>query len=54
MTNEKYNIVRFYAPQLNRKSRVIKKGLSLEQAQKHCNDPKTRKEGEYFDGYTRA
>jgi len=45
-----YKIVRFYKN--NRKSRTIKSGLTLEQAQEHCNDPKTRKEGVYFDGYT--
>lgn len=48
-----YKIVRFYAPHLSRKPRTIKTNLTLEQAQAHCNDPKTRKDGEYFDGYTR-
>ena len=47
-----YKIVRCYYPGLNKKNRTIKTGLTLEQAQKHCNDPKTRKEGVYFDGYT--
>jgi len=46
-----YKIVRLYYDP-NRKSRTIKKGLTLEQAQAHCSDPKTRKEGVYFDGYT--
>lgn len=35
--------------------RVIKTGLSLEDAQAHCNDPSTQGEdderGQWFDGY---
>jgi hypothetical protein len=50
---ETYKIVRFFYPSQNRKPRVITSGLSLEDAQRHCNDPKTKKEGVYFDGYTR-
>ncbi len=45
-----YKIVRFYYN--SRKSRTIKTKLTLEQAQAHCCDPKTRKKGVYFDGYT--
>jgi len=45
-----YKIIRFYKAH-NRK-RTIKRGLTLEQAQAHCRDPKTRKEGVWFDGYT--
>jgi len=48
-----YKIVRFYAPHLNKQSRTIKTGLTLQQAQTHCSSPKTRKEGVYFDGYTK-
>ncbi len=48
-----YKIIRFYAPSQGKRQRVIKRGLSLEQAQKHCSDPRTRKEGVYFDGYTK-
>ena len=52
-----YKIVRSYeAP--NTRSRLIKKGLTLEQAQAHCSDPTTRgvtrRRGiktRYFDGY---
>jgi hypothetical protein len=46
-----YNIVRSYAPHLNRTSRIIQRGLTLEEAQAHCRNPKTRKAGEWFDGY---
>ena len=46
-----YKIVRFY---YGNGSRTIRKGLTLEEAQRHCNDPKTRKEGVYFDGYDRV
>ena len=47
-----YNIVRSYHPSLGKRDRLIKTGLTLEQAQAHCRNPKTRKEGEWFDGYT--
>lgn len=48
--SELYQIVRFYRQgRINRK--IMKKGLTLQQAQAHCNDPKTRKEGVWFDGY---
>jgi hypothetical protein len=49
--DQTYKIVRFYHPSQNRPSRKIKSGLSLEEARAHTNDPKTRKEGVYFDGY---
>ena len=59
-----YKIVRIYKnPYTN--SRVIKRGLTLEEAQAHCRDPEssssrctkpeklriTRRMGEWFDGY---
>lgn len=57
-----YHIVRFYQ---NGKSRVIRRGLTLAQAKKHCSHPetssstattavakaRTRKHGAWFDGY---
>jgi len=48
-----YKIVRMYR---NRKARTIKRGLTLEEAQKHCNDESTHhvnKDGsvEWFDGF---
>ena len=45
-----YKIIRFYR-ELHKSRRVIKRGLTLEQAKKHCQDPSTRKEGEWFDGF---
>lgn len=46
-----YKIVRIYYPHLNKKTRVIKRNLTIEEAQAHCRNPKTRKPGVYFDGY---
>jgi len=61
-----YRVVRFYrdAPR-GSKRRVIKRGLTLEEAQAHCSDPetssrtctrsagkrRTRTVGAWFDGY---
>jgi len=45
-----YSIIRIYRPDLNKRSRLIKKGLTLEQAQSHCSDPKTATDS-WFDGY---
>jgi hypothetical protein len=64
MANETYKIVRHYeSAGIN--SRVIKTGLTLEEAQAHCNDQetssstatgpvgkaRTRRLGRWFDGY---
>lgn len=59
-----YKIVRFYSrpgkrgDHLETKKRTIERGLTLEQVQKHCNDPSTEgtmppsKGGwKWFDGY---
>lgn len=43
-----YKIVRFYKSGWKK---TIKTVSSLEIAQLHCNDPRTRKDGVYFDGY---
>jgi len=50
---ETYKIVRFYYPDLNRENEVIETGLSLEEAQAHCQDETTKEDGVYFDGYTK-
>lgn len=49
-----YKIMRFYRE--DKPARTIRRGLTLEEAQLHCRDPRTRKEnrrGEviWFDGY---
>lgn len=60
--SEKFSVVRFY---FNGGQRVIKRGLTLEQAQAHCQDKetssrtatskaakaRTKKRGPWFDGY---
>ena len=50
-----YRIVRVYKGKFHPKdglvSKIIKEGLSLEEAQAHCNDPSTREEGVWFDSY---
>lgn len=47
----RYSIVRYYEPSQGKPSRVVKKGLTLEEATRHCSNPKTHKKGVYFDGY---
>ena len=44
----KYKIIRMY--QDDRENKVIKRGLTLKQAQTHCQDPKTSGDG-WFDGF---
>ncbi len=45
-----YKIVRYYRE--NRKPRVTKRGLTLEEAKKHTNNPKTASKN-FFDGFTK-
>ena len=45
-----YKIIRFFRESAHL-SRVIKRNLTLEDAQAHCKSPLTQKEGEWFDGY---
>lgn len=44
-----YEIVRFYQDS-NKESDIIKTGLTLEEAQEHCNNGETHGIG-WFDGY---
>ena len=44
---KQYKIIRFYFSGSNK---IIKKGLSLEDAQTHCQSEDTHGEG-WFDGY---
>lgn len=44
-----YYIYRFY---FSGRRCLVKVVDSLEKAQEHCNDPETREEGKWFDGYT--
>ena len=46
-----YKIIRFYHPDTDRANKVIKRGLTLEEAQAWCKDETTRVDGFYFDGY---
>lgn len=46
--SRKYKIVRFYS---KGPRRTIKTNYTLKEAQKHCQDRRTKKEGIYFDGY---
>ena len=48
---ETYKIVRHFAPHLDKEKEVIDTGLSLQDAKDHCQDPDTKEEGEWFDGY---
>lgn len=43
-----FRIIRFYR---NGRPRTIKSNVSEVVAKLHCSDPRTRKEGVYFDGY---
>jgi len=46
-----YKIIRIFHPDLQRPSKIIKSGLTLAQAQAHCNDPKTELADNWFDAY---
>lgn len=51
-----FRIVRFHEGDAPGESKVIETGLTLEEAQAHCNRPDTRgidESGLWFDGYTR-
>jgi hypothetical protein len=66
-SNQKYDIVRFYFDS-SKSSRIILRNLTLEEAQRHCNDIETssstctlpskkaitRRNGAWFDGYQKS
>lgn len=45
-----YNIVRYYSRE-NTPPRIMATHYTWHQVQAHVNDPKTRKAGEWFDGF---
>ena len=45
-----YKVIRFYQDPW-RDCTLVKRNLTLEEAQAHCRSPFTSKEGEWFDGY---
>ncbi len=47
-----YDIIRFY--QDGRKQKVVKKGVTLEEAKEHCQREDTREAGKWFDGFREA
>lgn len=52
--DETYKIVRYYAPGYEDHPdhhKIIRTGLTLAEAQAHCQDPSTREPGVWFDGY---
>ena len=44
-----YDIIRFYRSR--KKREIIKRGLTLKEARKHCNREDTKKENVWFEGY---
>lgn len=48
---KRYNIIRNY---FDKPSKLVDGGLTLEQAQAHCQREDTHKQGEWFDGYEEA
>ena len=48
---KRFYIIRFYHPSQDRPNRVVRRGLTLEQAQEWCRHPETRRDGVFFDGY---
>lgn len=50
MSRETYRIVRYYK-EMGKKPKVMREGVTLEEAKRHCNDKSTQKKGVYFDGF---
>lgn len=49
-----YKIVRYYADSNHPDhQKIVREGLTLDEAQEHCNRDDTNDPGVWFDGYTR-
>ena len=49
-----YKIIRFYKNRKSKKNKeIIREGFTLEKAQEWCSRDDTKKEGVWFDGYTK-
>lgn len=49
-----YCITRYYRDSSHPGHRMtVEEGLTLEEAQEHCQDPATREDGVWFDGYNK-
>jgi hypothetical protein len=46
-----YYIKRHYAPGVDKSNEIIRTGLTLNEAQEHCEREDTSLKGEWFDGY---
>lgn len=46
----RFNIVRYYFKE-GKSKKIMATGKTWEQVQKHCNDPKTSKPFDWFDGF---
>ncbi len=47
---ELYKIVRIFY-EIDKDNEIIKTGLTLKEARKHCRNPNTSKKFKWFDGY---
>ena len=45
-----YMVIRYFS---KGEKQVIECGLTLKEAQRHCQSPASRQEGVFFDGYTK-
>lgn len=50
---ETYCIVRMYREDHPDHGKIIRRGLTLEEAQEHCRSEDTHEPGVWFDGYER-
>lgn len=50
---QEYKIIRYYRNNKSKNQKVIRTGLTLEQAQAWCSREDTHKKDEWFDGYVK-